>query len=88
MNVIYAINWIFRRRNPEKQEKLRQEVERFGHENLTAVDIGHMKYFRACLNESFRWKFHENLVRHFWLKADEVEAAVAGAVAEVAAGSS
>ena len=41
-------------RNPEKQEKLRQEVLSFGPGNLSPVDIGQMRYFRACLSENFR----------------------------------
>ena len=41
-------------RNPEKQEKLRQEILSFGNEDMTAQDIGQMRYFRACLQESFR----------------------------------
>ena len=41
-------------RNPEKQEKLRQEILSFGKEDMTAQDIGQMRYFRACLQESFR----------------------------------
>ena len=41
-------------RNPEKQQKLRDEVQSFGSGNLTVQDVGKMKYFRACLNESLR----------------------------------
>ena len=41
-------------KNPEKQEKLRAEIQSFGHQKLTAKDIGKMKYFRACQQESFR----------------------------------
>jgi cytochrome P450 len=41
-------------RNPEKQQKLREEVQSFGSGNLTVQDVGKMKYFRACLNESMR----------------------------------
>ncbi len=41
-------------RHPDKQEKLRQEILSFNKANLTAQDIGQMRYFRACLQESFR----------------------------------
>jgi len=41
-------------RNPDKQDKLRQEIQRFGRSNLTVQDVGQMPYFRACLQESFR----------------------------------
>lgn len=41
-------------RNPDKQQKLREEVLSFGHDTLTVQDIGKMPYFRACLQESFR----------------------------------
>ena len=41
-------------RNPDKQEKLRQEILSFKKDHLTAQDIGQMRYFRACLQESFR----------------------------------
>ena len=41
-------------KNPDKQEKLRQEILSFGKYELTAQDIGQMRYFRACLQESFR----------------------------------
>jgi len=41
-------------RNQDKQEKLRQEIQSFGHSNLTVQDLGQMPYFKACLQESFR----------------------------------
>ena len=41
-------------RNQDKQEKLRQEIQRFGQSNLTVRDLGQMPYFKACLQESFR----------------------------------
>jgi len=41
-------------RNQDKQEKLRQEIQRFGQSNLTVQDLGQMPYFKACLQESFR----------------------------------
>ena len=41
-------------RNPDKQEKLRQEIQSFGRSNLTVQDVGQMSYFKACLQESFR----------------------------------
>ena len=41
-------------KHPDKQEKLRQEIFSFNKADLTAQDIGQMKYFRACLQESFR----------------------------------
>ena len=41
-------------RNPEKQQKLREEVLSFGSEKLSASDVGKMKYFQACLKESLR----------------------------------
>ena len=41
-------------RNPEKQEKLRKEIQGFGRSHLTAQDVGQMPYFKACLQESFR----------------------------------
>ena len=41
-------------RNQDKQEKLRQEIQSFGHSNLTVQDVGQMSYFKACLQESFR----------------------------------
>ena len=41
-------------RHPDKQEKLRQEILSFKKANLTALEVGQMKYFRACLQESLR----------------------------------
>ena len=41
-------------RNPDKQEKLRQEIQQFGQSSLTVQNVGQMPYFRACLQESFR----------------------------------
>lgn len=41
-------------RNPDKQEKLRREIQNFGHHVLTVQDVGQMPYFKACLQESFR----------------------------------
>jgi len=41
-------------RNPEIQEKLRQEIQHFGRINLTVQDVGQMPYFKACLQENFR----------------------------------
>ena len=41
-------------RNPDKQDKLRQEIQQFGQSNLTVQNVGQMPYFRACLQESFR----------------------------------
>lgn len=41
-------------RYPDKQEKLRQEILSFNKANLTAQDIGQMRYFRACFQESLR----------------------------------
>ena len=40
--------------NPEKQEKLREEIQSFGHQQVTTKDVAQMKYFRACQQESFR----------------------------------
>ena len=45
----------FCRRNPDKQEKLRQEVLSFGPgKKLSPAAIGQMRLLRGCLNESFR----------------------------------
>ena len=41
-------------KNPETQEKLRAEIQSFGHDKLTTQDVAKMKYFRACQQESFR----------------------------------
>lgn len=41
-------------RNPDKQENLRREILGFGGKNLTAHDLEHMPFFKACLQESFR----------------------------------
>jgi cytochrome P450 len=41
-------------KNPEKQEKLREEINSFGHQKLTTQDIANMKYLKACQQESFR----------------------------------
>ena len=40
--------------NPDTQEKLRAEIQSFGHQKLTTQDVAKMKYFRACQKESFR----------------------------------
>nr|AKH03539.1 cytochrome P450 3078B1 [Paracyclopina nana] len=39
--------------NPEKQDKLREEFKSIG-SNLTVKDLDKMKYFKGCLQESFR----------------------------------
>jgi cytochrome P450 len=41
-------------RNPDKQQKLREEIQSFGSGKLSASDVGKMKYFHACLKESLR----------------------------------
>ena len=49
-------------RNPDKQDKLRQEIQQFGKSNLTVQNVGQMPYFRACLQESFRLTPTENVM--------------------------
>ena len=39
--------------NPEAQQKLREEISQF-EDTLTEKELGKMRYFRACLRETFR----------------------------------
>ena len=41
-------------RNPEKQEQLRKEISGLKRDSLRPQDLGQMKYFRACFQESLR----------------------------------